>query len=464
VLAQRRQDRPAQGIFRPQQQQVHAHQDRRQYVVEVVGDAAGEGADALQPLGTQGLFVKPLLLRDVGVEDQHRPGPAGLVADQCPAAGDQDVPAVARHLAQFAAPLVLLQHRPQGLVQLGRRPAAEQLGSRPPERLGGRPAVEALGPAVPEDDPPVHVLDEDDVAGLVEQGGLFAQPFLGPAPVGHVAGDDGVELAPGRPRPPHRRLQRELLAVGAHALLQRGGQPAEGGVGPRRRPLRLAPVAGEEAPDRLPQGRRRRAAEQPLGRGVEQGDAAVLVADEDGVTCRADDAGQPGLRLRQPLLGPHLGKDALDRLGDVIDILDRLAHKSADAGPQCLDDGGLVAEGGDQDDGEVVAGGLEAGVEVEPGLAAGHALAEQDQGDGLAGRQRQGLGRGRRRHDPEAGLLQPQPLQLGDAARVLDDQDGSFVAAVHRCLRRTSPESPLQWSHGAGAAAIGIRPTAAPVL
>ena len=48
-----------------------SHEDRRQNVVQVMGDAAGQSADAFQPLSAKQLSLEFLVLGNVGVDDQH---------------------------------------------------------------------------------------------------------------------------------------------------------------------------------------------------------------------------------------------------------------------------------------------------------------------------------------------------------------------------------------------------------
>jgi hypothetical protein len=49
---------------------LRAHRDRREDIVQIVRDAAGERPDAFQPLGAQELRFESLLLGDVGVDRQ----------------------------------------------------------------------------------------------------------------------------------------------------------------------------------------------------------------------------------------------------------------------------------------------------------------------------------------------------------------------------------------------------------
>ena len=55
-------------------QQRHGHQDGLQDVVQVVGDAAGQRANALHALGAAEIGFKLLPLRDVRVDGQDLPG------------------------------------------------------------------------------------------------------------------------------------------------------------------------------------------------------------------------------------------------------------------------------------------------------------------------------------------------------------------------------------------------------
>lgn len=64
--------RPGIPELPPEQRDRHRdrHEDGREDVVEVVGDAAREGPDALHPLRPQELGLEELLLREVGIRDR----------------------------------------------------------------------------------------------------------------------------------------------------------------------------------------------------------------------------------------------------------------------------------------------------------------------------------------------------------------------------------------------------------
>jgi len=62
-------------------EQLHRHQDRGEHVVEVVGDAAGERPEALEPLGPLPILLLASILGDIRVHGEH-PGRLALVVDQ----------------------------------------------------------------------------------------------------------------------------------------------------------------------------------------------------------------------------------------------------------------------------------------------------------------------------------------------------------------------------------------------
>ncbi len=59
------------GIGEIHFQKVEPHNNGCENVVEVVGDAAGESADAFHPLGAQKLSLEFFLRRDVGIDNQR---------------------------------------------------------------------------------------------------------------------------------------------------------------------------------------------------------------------------------------------------------------------------------------------------------------------------------------------------------------------------------------------------------
>ena len=204
------------------------------------------------------------------------------------------------------------------------------------------------------------LLDEGAEAGLAAP-----QVLLQPPPLGHVAEDDGEELAAVHFDLRDRRLDRKLRAVGA----ARGQRPEGSHVPPGD--IGLAEVAdvavvagavavGDEAVEGLPQRVVGRHPEHPLGRGVEEEDALFLVDRDHRVHRRADDADEARLAVAQRLLRPPA-------LGDVVDI----ENEAADVGigQQVLADhlqpapGAVLVTGADFDRSDGVGIGQEVGVE-----------------------------------------------------------------------------------------------------
>ena len=71
-------------------QDAAGHQDRRQDIVQVVGNAAGQRADALEALRAEELRLELLRLGHIGIDHQHGFRLAVVVAHQRPAAVDDD--------------------------------------------------------------------------------------------------------------------------------------------------------------------------------------------------------------------------------------------------------------------------------------------------------------------------------------------------------------------------------------
>ena len=134
--------------------------DRRQQVVEVVGDAARELPDRVELLALAKLellraeqLLRPLALGDVGDHAHHRGDPAVLVTQ--PRRRDLDVDRRAvlslAHDLEIGPGLAV-----EALLDEAEHPLARvllHLGQELPDRLGGRPAEHALGRRVPREDP-----------------------------------------------------------------------------------------------------------------------------------------------------------------------------------------------------------------------------------------------------------------------------------------------------------------------
>ena len=155
---------------------------------------------------------------------------------------------------------------------------------------------------------------------LVHGGAEQAELLFGAFALGDIAHDDGIELPSMHLDARHGGFDWEALTAGAHAARARpnpGGQRAvaAGGV-----VVQLVDVLDNEAADMLPQRLGGRAAEHAFGGGVEQRDALIGSGHQDGILGGADDAGQAGFRLRQPVLHLHLPQHALDGVRQVVEI------------------------------------------------------------------------------------------------------------------------------------------------
>ena len=99
------------GIAGGLAQERRGHQDGLENVVQVVGDAAGQRADAFHALGAEEIGFKLFPFRDVRVDGEDFLGPALFIAQQGPAAEDDELFARLVGHFQFAGPAALLQQR-----------------------------------------------------------------------------------------------------------------------------------------------------------------------------------------------------------------------------------------------------------------------------------------------------------------------------------------------------------------
>ena len=142
-----------------------------------MGDAAGESADALQPLRAQILLLESPPVRDVGADREHRLRLATGVADQRPVGFGENLAAVAALLHQLAGPLAVLEQLAPGR-RLGAGVARQELGGRSAERRVRLKAEDACGASVPVDHSIVEAADEDGVGGRVEEGRLLGEALF----------------------------------------------------------------------------------------------------------------------------------------------------------------------------------------------------------------------------------------------------------------------------------------------
>ena len=163
------------------------HHDGDQNVVEIVGHAAGESADALEALRAEELFLDLFLLGDVGVDDELGFRLAMLVADEGPTAADDNGVALFGEVTAFARPDAGLEKGALRGEDIGWLFLIEEIPAQPPARLLGGPAVEDFGAVIPKLDAIIHVAHCDGVVGEVEQIGLLHQFPLGLQEAGQVS-------------------------------------------------------------------------------------------------------------------------------------------------------------------------------------------------------------------------------------------------------------------------------------
>ena len=100
-------------------QELRAHEDWRERVVEIMRHAAGERADGVHALRAEKLLLQVFLLGDVAVDEQQLARLSGFIADQRPAARDDDDLTGARLQFQFAVPLTVFERGGAGGLRGG---------------------------------------------------------------------------------------------------------------------------------------------------------------------------------------------------------------------------------------------------------------------------------------------------------------------------------------------------------
>src|ERR1700730_3484339 len=113
-----------------------------------------------------------LLLSHVCRDDELGFRRAMLVANECPAASDDDGVALFGEVTAFARPSASLKQRAlcknlNGLLVI------EEIGTRLAAHLLGTPAVEVFGAAIPKLNAVIHPTHHDGVLGEVEEVGLL---------------------------------------------------------------------------------------------------------------------------------------------------------------------------------------------------------------------------------------------------------------------------------------------------
>ena len=137
-------------------QHVDRHQDRREHVVQVVGDAAGQRADALQPLRAEEPRFERLALADVGVDLQDGAGLVARVPHESPPRVHRNSAAIFRPLDDLTLPLAVGMERSQRGAKLFGI-LVEQIDGRAPHRFRRPPSERPLRALVPVDDAPVQI-------------------------------------------------------------------------------------------------------------------------------------------------------------------------------------------------------------------------------------------------------------------------------------------------------------------
>jgi hypothetical protein len=185
-------------------------------IVEIVGDATGEDAEAFKALGSEELFFELFALGDVEVEGEDGLGGALVVSDGSETCVNGDRGALFGDVVLLGLPRIFgLRGFFDGLLE--GEFASEELGSGFADGFVGGPPVEALGAAVPVADDAVEAPDDDGFVGEVDDVGLIADAVFGGALCGDVG--EGHDDAPGA-----------ALGVG-HAGADVGGDPGDCAVG-----------------------------------------------------------------------------------------------------------------------------------------------------------------------------------------------------------------------------------------
>ena len=130
-------------------------------VVEVMGDAAGEGAQGFQLLRANLRLLGALEFGEVGVDLEDAGGLALSVKMENQVAGDDNAPAVAGFVNKFAVPDAVAA---QSLLDLGRgclELSLQEFVGNPADGVLAGEAEEFLGTTSPEDDAVLQIANED---------------------------------------------------------------------------------------------------------------------------------------------------------------------------------------------------------------------------------------------------------------------------------------------------------------
>jgi len=332
------------ALGEPFERQRRVAEDPHEEVVEVVGDAAGQDAQALEPLG--------LVLSELGLTRGLGDGPA--IGDVAQGAADAGVRRPARRIRVDLEPADAARCRPPAALEAGRRRAVlegtqlrlhvgavvvvDVLGHRAPEALAERVSGDLLPRGVEEHPAPVGIGLEHHVAQRLHGGAVaglaHAQGLDHPEPIDGERGVGGDVLH----QRDHVRTGQERLAEVHHELAD--GAPA----GHQRDHHHRADSLGREgAAERAQRGLLERVDDQErLGVGLAGLPGRVTL---DG---RAILGRQPLPRLEaHDAVGIEQQHRGARRLGDAPDRPQRLAE-------DLVGDGGLAHRQGHVTDGREV--------------------------------------------------------------------------------------------------------------
>ena len=166
--------------------ELHGHHDRREHIVQIMRQPAGERADAFEALAAKQLRFQLFLVGDVAIDDENGLGFAVRLAHQRPAAVNGQLVPVAGFLFHLARPRVLVLHglqRAGGFKWIVRR---HQFVSGAARGFRRRPAVKPRRARVPINNAVGKIADENRVAGDVQQRRLRTNLLVGADVFGDV--------------------------------------------------------------------------------------------------------------------------------------------------------------------------------------------------------------------------------------------------------------------------------------
>lgn len=349
--------------------------DRRENVVEIVGDAASKGTQGFQFLGTHLRGLRALEVGEIAIDFQNARGFAVRIVVKNPLAGDKNGAVVASAMTKFAFPCTIAVQSLHDVSQGGRKLSLKQFVRIPAERLSARKAIELLSAASPKDDAVVHITNDN--GSEIEEGGLLAEFFIDAPAIGDVTENHGVEFLAIDLGLRDGGIDGKFLTVATHA--EDGihtAHPATRGVGFAE----VADVLGVVCPkakrnkavERRTESNGGLATEHGFGGGIKHSDALVGRNSDDAIHGGADDGGQASFMFGYGVLNAAALGDVAGNLG------------STD------DDAGRIAEGrdGDRDKNASAVFADASGFEVTTnGLASGNTAKNVGLFDDAAGRQ-----------------------------------------------------------------------------